>query len=665
MLGTRTRRTAIGVLLALGALSPGVADAAGWLKPTSLNLLATTAPTGLSVGVDSAGNTLLAWQAVGSGGHTVIQAAHHLAGPTVFAQLPNLSTDTTNDNDSPLVVTNRAGNGLAIWSHAIGGGDHQILVSPVTPGGTVGAPLPSVSTGGGTFSGLTAAVAANGDAVIAWLHNGNTAEAVTRQGLSGTFSSPAPLGPATSSPSVAIDAQGNALAVWAGATGIAIGRHPAGGTWTSTIAVVNAGGHTYSSPVIAANPGGQVIAAFLDAFSANTFVAAQTGTISGLAAASPITLSAAGVAHGPAATIDDAGDIAVGWSTTNEVQISQKPAGGTFPLPANAQSIPAPTNGSFALGGNGAGDVIVGWSLFDTTPGVMQNVVRAAVKPHGAAAFGAAQTISDTTTYSSSPVIGLDQAGDGVAGIQLGATPTGLAVAVYDAGPQITTPTGPAAVKQGVAAAFSVTQPTAAFSSVSDVRWTFGDGTASAAGLNVSHVFARTGTFAVKVTATDAAGNATSATTSVTVTSAAPQTTVTTATFGNQRITLTTPSLQSCTGKTGRLSVRLASSSIAKSKATKLRFVRAALYLDRGVRHTRRVTKHLRNGHKKRVTVVFFRPNATVRHLPATVALRVAGLRSGTHTLKVVLTYSKRVTRHRHRVTVTVSKTLKVKFRVC
>ena len=38
---------------------------------------------------------------------------------------------------------------------------------------------------------------------------------------------------------------------------------------------------------------------------------------------------------------------------------------------------------------------------------------------------------------------------------------------------------------------------------------------------------------------------------------------------------------------------------------------------------------------------------------------------SGTHTLKVVLTYSKQVTRHHHRATVKVTKTLKVKFRVC
>jgi streptogramin lyase len=144
-----------------------------------------------------------------------------------------------------------------------------------------------------------------------------------------------------------------------------------------------------------------------------------------------------------------------------------------------------------------------------------------------------------------------------------------------------------------------------------------------------------------------------------------PVKTVTNATFANQRITLTTPSLQACTSKTGRLSVRLTSTTIAHSHAAKLRFRSASFFLDKGVRHTRKVTRHLRNGHKKRVIVVFFKANASTHHLPATLAIRVTGLRSGTHTLKVLLTYSERVTKHRHRLTVNVTRPLRVKFTIC
>jgi streptogramin lyase len=138
-----------------------------------------------------------------------------------------------------------------------------------------------------------------------------------------------------------------------------------------------------------------------------------------------------------------------------------------------------------------------------------------------------------------------------------------------------------------------------------------------------------------------------------------------TATLENQLITVTTPSLLTCTAKTKTLSATLTSTTIPKSRRAKLRFVRATFYLDRGVKHTRKKTRHLAKGHKKTFTVVTYTANATVQHVPATLALHVAGLRSGSHTMKVVVSYKKAVIRHGHHKTVTVTKTLRVKFRVC
>jgi hypothetical protein len=140
---------------------------------------------------------------------------------------------------------------------------------------------------------------------------------------------------------------------------------------------------------------------------------------------------------------------------------------------------------------------------------------------------------------------------------------------------------------------------------------------------------------------------------------------VTSVSFGNQLITLTTPLPAHCLARTNRLSATLSSTAIRKSTAPKLRFVRAVFYIDRGVRHTHKKTKRLRNGHKKTVIVVTYTANATVLRLPTTQALRLTGLGSRTHTLKVTLSYTKIVIRHRHRKTVTVTKTLSVRFRVC
>jgi len=141
--------------------------------------------------------------------------------------------------------------------------------------------------------------------------------------------------------------------------------------------------------------------------------------------------------------------------------------------------------------------------------------------------------------------------------------------------------------------------------------------------------------------------------------------TSTSAKFGNQQITLSTPSPRTCLAKTTTLAATLHSSAIPRSSRTKLRFVSAALYLDRGVRHTHRKTERLRNGRRKKLTVVVYTANAIARHVPVTLTPRVAGLRSGSHTLRVVISYREQVRRRGHTRTVTVTRTLSVRFRIC
>ena len=171
-----------------------------------------------------------------------------------------------------------------------------------------------------------------------------------------------------------------------------------------------------------------------------------------------------------------------------------------------------------------------------------------------------------------------------------------------------------------------------------------------------------------RVAATSAFGTATGAVQTFTTGIAPPATSPTqstTATFGNQQITLTTPSLLTCTAKTTSLGVTLSSTAIRHSRATTLHFVTAAFSLDRGVRHVRKRTTRGRNGKRKTVPVIIYTANAVAHHVPVTLRLRLAGLRSGSHTLKVKLTYRETVTKHHHRRTVTVTQTLTAKFRVC
>lgn len=138
-----------------------------------------------------------------------------------------------------------------------------------------------------------------------------------------------------------------------------------------------------------------------------------------------------------------------------------------------------------------------------------------------------------------------------------------------------------------------------------------------------------------------------------------------TAKVGNQLITLTTPSQSSCTASTGKLAVTLNSTAIPKSKGAKLKFTSAAFYIDKGVKHAHRKTLHPRKGRKKTVIVIVYTANATTHRVPAVLQLSLAGLKPGVHTLKVTVSYKQTKSKHAHKRTVTVTKTLTTKFSVC
>jgi hypothetical protein len=84
-----------------------------------------------------------------------------------------------------------------------------------------------------------------------------------------------------------------------------------------------------------------------------------------------------------------------------------------------------------------------------------------------------------------------------------------------------------------------------------------------------------------------------------------------------------------------------------------------------GVKHTTKKIEHLKHGKTKKTTITTWTPNATVHHLPAVLALKLTGLKTGTQTLKVVVSYKKTVTKHGHKRTETVAKTLTTKFNIC
>jgi virginiamycin B lyase len=168
-----------------------------------------------------------------------------------------------------------------------------------------------------------------------------------------------------------------------------------------------------------------------------------------------------------------------------------------------------------------------------------------------------------------------------------------------------------------------------------------------------------------RVVATNAFGTANGAiqtfkTAPATTTTNPSKTTTTTSTVGDHRIVLITPSSSACTAKSKSLPIKLSSSVIQGSKAAKVSFVSAALFVDRGVKHIRHKTKRS-HGKKIRVKVTVFTANKVVRKLPAQPSLRLSGLPSGQHTLNVRLLFEK----GKKGSKTPVRKAIHVHFRVC
>jgi IPT/TIG domain len=123
-----------------------------------------------------------------------------------------------------------------------------------------------------------------------------------------------------------------------------------------------------------------------------------------------------------------------------------------------------------------------------------------------------------------------------------------------------------------------------------------------------------------------------------------------TTTFANQRLKLTSPSPALCTARTGKLDAVFSTEMIKGSKKTKLTFKSVAFYLDKGVKLK-----------KKKV----YAPNVTSKKSPAAVSISLKGVRSGTHTLRLVAAYTEHVKRGKKLHNAKATKTITSKVKVC
>ena len=245
--------------------------------------LSTEVP-GPRVAVDALGNAIAVWQRF-NGTSLVIQAAERPAGGAWGAPV-NISLPAPGGYDAgaPSVAFDPRGNAVAVWHRSDALTGRATVLSADRPAGRAWQPPVAVSDGTADASGALIAVAADGTALAAWTSFGGaprsslrpaggswlpsetiagdtlvrgmdialdpagSAVAVWLGGASGPFGvraavrpaqgawqAPADLGPDGYHPSLTVDAQGAATAVWQNDDAAHAASKPAGGDWEPSV----------------------------------------------------------------------------------------------------------------------------------------------------------------------------------------------------------------------------------------------------------------------------------------------------------------------------------------------------------------------------------------------------------------------------------------------
>ncbi len=249
---------------------------------------------------------------------------------------------------SPVASVNASGAAAVITSGQTASGALGVSVSTSANGQTWTTPV-TLGPGGEP----AVAVAPNGRTVAVWQgFSGATSTGVQASVLTpgGTWSAPVTVAPAGSNPQVAMDAAGDAVALWtASAASVQAAILRAGGTWSAPVTLGKG-----VTPNLAVNPAGAILAGWT-ASPHETTVSA--GTVTGGWSA-PVTL-------GPATAYKQAGvhltlaangqGVAL-WTGGNGVQAATLSPGGTWTAPVILAS--STSTVASGLAADGSGDAV-------------------------------------------------------------------------------------------------------------------------------------------------------------------------------------------------------------------------------------------------------------------------------------------------------------------
>jgi hypothetical protein len=502
-------RSSLFALLAIaGALLAADPAAASVTGPTWQHAV-TVAPAGGAtvtpqIAVNARGDAAASWSETVNG-KLAVRSATRPAGqawntPNPYPSGPVVDTPRTGIDDSGQVYS--------LWAAPVN--QKQPLWLAITaPGGAS-----AVSKLSDLAAAPDLAVNGHGDAVAAWITRGSNGYLIVAafRPAGGSFGSPSALTPALPGGplqlDVAIDSHGDALVAWNVAGAVAAATRPVAGDWGSAQALSSPKEVGYSPRAALDDAGGATVVwqSNSQKYGYDVIEGAEGSVAGGFAKLHEI--AAEGKNTDPSLAVGADGFAVLTFLRDNgghEVtQAATRTAPGAAWSSAGSLSPAGKNADAPAVAVDGAGNALVVWDQ----KAVVGNLAYGSSLRAGGS-WSPPHPLDTPASAATAPQVAFDGAGDAVAAFTNGYP---IETANYDAAPALSGVQVPATGAVGETLSFAAST-TDLWSPVA-IAWDFGDG-GTASGGQASHSYAAAADYTVTVTATDAAGNASSDTRSI------------------------------------------------------------------------------------------------------------------------------------------------------
>jgi hypothetical protein len=524
-----TSPVALALTVLVFLLSVAGAEAAStWLAPNKLSGAGQNGEKP-QVSVDAQGDALAAWERLGA-----FEASTRPAGGVSWQ--PAVTVSGNKEQASyPQVAIDSHGDGFAVWL-GLEGGEYSIEASTrVGLGDSWQTPVTLRKLGAMIVMEPRPdlAVDAQGDAVAVWQRASGAKVIVESSSLLGggswqTSETLSEEGEGLHPAEVGIDAAGAATAVWeekSASVLIDAAGKVLGGKWQPGTAISMPGANA-NEPRVAVNARGEAVALWERFGGEEELIEAAFEPSVGASWAGSVALTkpeaSKGEPAGQQVAIDGQGDAVATWSRTNanrdvvEAAVGRS-ATSTWQAPVALSGLGANVEEAPKVAANAQGEAIVVWERSDGT----NEIVEAAAGQASSGVWKAAVPLSGKGQNAQEQQISLDGEGNAAAvWRRFDGTDYITEAAGFDSdGPRLSGLAIPAGATVGQQLAFLVS-PFDVWSVPATTNWSFGDGT-SQSGTSVSHAYTAPGKYTVTVSSTDAVGNQTLASGQVSVSAVA------------------------------------------------------------------------------------------------------------------------------------------------